>query len=227
MSIHDHYVALLAQAQHREAIRQCDPQAIREDLKKAGITNPNATYRFDPAKGFQLQHRWLVTSFSPRMHAKVQKGCKERGWAFNCPMGTVWQQVKHPKKGEPKKVAVEKPLFGTYGFLRPEEIGKGDLRSLERVDGLGGLVRLSISHEPVTVPMGEVERFGMAQADGEFDETRIRPPKVKKGDEVRILNGPFESFRGIVDMTIGERVKLLMGWLGPVDLPMDAVELVA
>ncbi len=223
MSVHDHYLSELARAQHREAVRQCDPAAIAEDLRKAGLSDPSAHYRLDPRQGFRLEHRWLVTSFAPRLHDKVRRRCDEVGWVFTCPMGKLWQDVKHPKKGEPKKVAVEKPLFGTYGFLRPKETGNGDVRALERVDGLGGLVRRSITHEPVTVPMGEVERFRAAEDEGIFDATRRGPPKFKALDRVR-ANFMGTWVEGLVEMTTGDRVKVLLGLLGSIDLPMDAVE---
>lgn len=226
MSVHDHYLSELARAQHREAVRQCDPAAIRDDLRRAGLTDPSAHYRFDPQQGFRLEHRWLVASFAPRMHDKVRRRCDDVGWVFTCPMGKVWQDVKRPKKGEPKRVGVERPLFGTYGFLRPKEAGNGDVRALERVDGLGGLVRRSITHEPVTVPMGEVERFQAAQDAGIFDATRDRPPKVSERDRVR-ANFMGTWVEGIVEMTTVDRVKVLLGLLGSIELPMDLVELVA
>lgn len=225
-TLDDHYLSLLCKAQHREAVRQCDPVAIREDLRKAGLTDPGAHYRFDPTAGFRLEHRWLVTNFSPRLHDKVRRGCDDRGWVFTCPMTTVWSYVKRPKRGEPKRVAAEKPLFGTYGFLRPKVVGRGDLRALERVDGLGGLVRRSITHEPVTVPMGEVERFQVAQDEGLFDATRDRPPKVKAMDRVMVdVMGTWVE--GLVEMTVGERVKVLLDMLGSIEVPDTAVELVA
>lgn len=222
-TIHDHYRDLLAKTQHREAVRQCDPEAIAADLRKAGLKDPKAHYRLDPQQGFRLEHRWLVTSFAPRLHDKVKRRCDEVGWVFTCPMAKEWRDVRQPKKGKPRRVAVERPLFGTYGFLRPKEDGNGDVRALERVDGLGGLVRRSISHEPVTVPMGEVERFRAAEETGLFDATRSRPPKVAVLDKVRAnLMGTWVE--GIVEMTTAERVKVLLGMLGSIDLPMEAVE---
>jgi transcription antitermination factor NusG len=202
------------------------PEDIRAAFKHATLLEPQPIAPAIAAEIVTTDHRWLVATFAPRLHDKVQRGCKEHGWVFTCPKSKEWQLVKRPQPGQPKKVAVERPLFGTYGFLRPDNRDPNWL-GLDRVDGLGALVRRPITKEPITVPLGEVEKFARLEAEGLFDATRSRPPKVKRLDKVLITGGPFAGIRGLVEMTVGERVKVLMDLLGAVDVSMDQVEAVA
>ena len=203
------------------------PEDIRAAFRHATLIEPQPIAPAVAAEVISVDHRWLVATFAPRLHDKVQRGCREHGWVFTCPKSREWSPVKRPKPGEAKKVAVEKPLFGTYGFLRPADVARPDWLSLDRVDGLGALVRRPMTREPVTVPMGQVERFARLEAEGLFDATRSRPPKVKRLDAVLITAGPFRGIRGLVEMTVGERVKVLMDLLGAVEVSMDQVEAVA
>ncbi len=202
------------------------PDDIRAAFRHATLIEPRPIAPAVEAEIVTADHRWLVATFAPRLHEKVERGCRERGWVFTCPKSREWSPVKRPKPGEPKKVAVERPLFGTYGFLRPAEATLPNWLALDRIDGLGALVRRPMTREPVTVPLGEVERFARLEAEGLFDATRSRPPKVKRLDKVLITAGPFAGIRGLVEMTIGERVKVLLDMLGAVDLSMDQVEAV-
>ena len=203
------------------------PDDIRAAFRHATLIEPQPIAPPIHAEVVTVDHRWLVATFAPRLHDKVQRGCKEHGWVFTCPKAKEWTPVKRPKPGQAKKVAVERPLFGTYGFLRPAEARQPNWLALDRVDGLGALVRRPITKEPITVPLGEVERFARLEAEGLFDATRSRPPKVKRLDAVLITGGPFKGVRGLVEMTVGERVKVLLGMLGVVDVAMDSVETVA
>ena len=200
------------------------PDDIRAAFKHATLIEPRPIAPAIAADVVTVDHRWLVATFAPRLHEKVQRGCAERGWVFTCPKSKEWQPVKRPKPGEPKKVAVERPLFGTYGFLRPAEATQPNWLALDRIDGLGALVRRPMTREPVTVPLGEVERFARLEAEGLFDATRSRPPKVKRLDAVMITSGPFQGIRGLVEMAVGERVKVLMNMLGAVEVSVDQVE---
>ena len=168
--------------------------------------------------------RWYVATFAPRLHDKVDRGLRDVGWDFACPMAKEWQAVARPKKGQPKRVAVERPLFGTYGFLHPADGAQSDFVAIEHVDGFGSLVRRATTHEPVRLPPGDLDRFKQLEADGFFDATRTRPPKVKRFDRVTGTSGPFQGVKGIVQMTMCERVKVLMDLLGVVEMSIEAVE---
>lgn len=170
--------------------------------------------------------RWYVGTFAPRLHDKVGRGLGEAGWDFACPMSREWHLVARPKKGEPKKVAKDRPLFGTYGFLHPQDGTEADFVALDRVHGFGGLVRRRTSRIPLRLPLGEIERFGALEANGVFDATRSRPPKVKPMDRVTVTSGPFQGLKALVEMTMGERVKVLMDMLGVVEMSMEQVEVV-
>ena len=215
------------------------PENIERAFLKAGVApkdreqiakhfpDKDSAYRFDEAEGWQQQHRWFVATFAPRLHEKVKRGAAEKGWVFACPMATEMREVplRLQKPKQPKKVAVDVPLFGTYAFLRPVNSNNPDFVAQERVDGLGKLLRRPMTRELVTVPMGQVERFMLLQQEGFFDKSRPNPPKVKRLDRIVVTAGPFEGIRAIVEMTAGERVKVLMEMLGSVELPIDAVEL--
>ena len=169
---------------------------------------------------------WYIGSFAPRLHEKVAKGLAEVGWLSYCPMATEWQDVKRPKPKEPRRIAVKRPLFGTYLLLHPAEGAIVDFQSLERIDGFGGLVKKPATHIAVRCRHNDedLERLRGLEEIGFFDNTRDRPPKVKHLDRILITEGPFKGLQGIVDKPMGERVKVLMEMFGVVDMPMDSVE---
>lgn len=195
-----------------------EPQPISPAIAAEVVTINDATLR-----------RWYVGTFAPRLHEKVGRGLGDIGWDFCCPMSTEWQAVplRLQKPGKPKKVAVKRPLFGTYGFLYPRDETKPNWMALDRVDGFGGLTRHGATKIPLRAPACDVDKFTALEAEGLFDATRSRPPKLKHLDRVLITSGHFAGLRGIVDKTAGEKARILLEMLGAVDLSVEAVEVCA
>lgn len=209
------------------------PADIRAAFKHADLIEPRPIASAISAETFVINdgalRRWYVGTFAPRLHEKVGKGLGDIGWDFCCPLSTEWQPVplRLQKPGKPKKMAIKRPLFGTYGFLYPKDETKPNWMALDRVDGFGGLTRHGATKVPLRARANDVEKFEQLEADGFFDATRSRPPKLKHFDRVLITSGHFAGLRGIVSMTVGERVKVLLDMLGAVEIPMDAAEAVA
>ncbi len=173
--------------------------------------------------------RWYVATFAPRLHEKVGRKLDDAGWDFRCPLATEWQTVppRLQRPGKPKKLAVKRPLFGTYAFVYPKDEMKPDWLVLDRIDGFGGLVKHSVTKVQLRASGGDVEKFSALEAEGLFDATRSRPPKLKHLDRVLITSGHFAGLRGIVDKTIGEKARILLELLGVVEMPMDSMEVCA
>ncbi len=224
-------LAALNEQQRRQRLREGRPEDITASFREHDILEPQARPNYDviPTEHVkvtlpQLQS-WYVASFAPRLAERVRRGLDEIGWDWYCPMLKEWQPVARPKKGEAKKVAVEKPLFGSYAFPSPRPGTPFDGVALERIDGLGHFVRAEGKHSaPTIVSLGEVEKWKRWESDGMFDGTRTRPPKVKRGDSVYFTSGPFEGWKALVEMATEDRVKVLMGMLGVVEVPMSQIE---
>ena len=209
------------------------PDDIRAAFKHASLIEPRPIGAAVQAEIVTIDdaslRRWYVGTFAPRLHEKVGKGLNDIGWDFRCPMSTEWQPVplRLQKPGKPKKVAVRRPLFGTYGFLYPQDEAQPNWMGLDRVDGFGGLTRHGATKIPLRAPASDVEKFSALEAEWLFDATRSRPPKLKHLDRVLITSGHFAGLRGIVDKTMGEKAKILLEMLGAVDLSVEAVEVCA
>jgi transcriptional antiterminator NusG len=117
-----------------------------------------------------------------------------------------------------KRVVSRRKTFPSYVLI--EMALDNDTQSL--VSGVTGVTRfVGSGQEPVALSETEVNRLL-----GQIDESKPREPlevPYKVGEHVKVIDGPFTDFTGVVDEVNGERGKLkvmvsIFGRATPVEL---------
>lgn len=161
--------------------------------------------------------RWYVVHTQPGAEARAVAHLERQGYRTFHPR--YRKTVRHARKC----VSIMAPLFPSYVFL-------GLDRSCDRwrsVNGTRGVVRLLAHGDvPSPVPCGVVEALqDRMDADGAIDFA----PCI--GQAVRVIEGPFEDFVGVLERLDGAgRVCVLLDILGravSVTLRREALDPVA
>jgi transcriptional antiterminator NusG len=100
---------------------------------------------------------------------------------------------------------------------------------VKRVQGVTGFVGSLEGRKPS--PLSSAELKGIMQKTGELKDEKVLRPKqnFSTGEHVKIIEGPFESFTGVVEEVNNEKTKLrvLVGIFGrstPVEVDFLQVE---
>jgi transcription elongation factor/antiterminator RfaH len=159
--------------------------------------------------------RWFVAHTQPKSECKAELHLGAQGFRTYLPQ--IQKTIRHARQLK----TVRAPLFPRYLFV---------ILNLERdrwlsVRSTVGISRLFTTQDgrPVPVPAGIVEAL-IDQSDGAV--TRLDASLVK-GQQVRILSGPFADFTGSLERLDGAgRVQVLLKLMGtavPVSLHRSAL----
>lgn len=121
-----------------------------------------------------------------------------------------------------KKVMREKVMFPNYIFVETNAIG--ELKYF--IKGLSGASGF------LTNRAGDVQPLTQAEVDKMLGQHQIAQEKEISntfvvGEEVKVLDGPFATFHGVIEEVNGQRVKvsvLIFGRKTPVELSVLQVE---
>lgn len=122
------------------------------------------------------------------------------------PMETV-TEIRDGKKREVKKKILPGYILVEIDF--PEDATwKNTYSKIKRIQGVTGFVSAMEGKKPQ--PMSAAEMKSIMQKTGEVPtEKEFRPKQnFQVGDEVKIIDGPFESFSGIIDEIDNVKSKL-------------------
>jgi len=159
--------------------------------------------------------RWFLVHTQPKSECKAQLHLGAQGFRTYLPQ--IQKTIRHARQLK----TIRAPLFPRYLFV---------ILDLERdrwlsVRSTVGISRLFTTQEgrPVPVPVGIVEAL-IEQSDGNL--TRL-DTRLVKGQQVRILFGPFADFIGTLERLDGaSRVRVLLKLMGtsvPVALHRSAL----
>ncbi len=148
------------------------------------------------------------------------QGLKHRFGQVLIPM----EEVTEMKKG--KKVKVNRKFFPSYVLVQLEL----DEEMLHLVNNIPGVTRfVGTGNRPVPVPDKEVDRI-LKRGETKTKETKeIREIPFHVGEQVKVIDGPFTDFNGVIDEINPERgkLKVMVGIFGretPVELDFLQVE---
>lgn len=175
--------------------------------------------------------RWYVVNVYSGSEKKVadsireqaiQKKLEDKIIDVLVPMETVVDAKKSLKKGE--KVNTERKFFPGYILVKMEMTDESQLmvQTTPRVSGfLGG------RNKPQPISNAEVERIMQQITEG------LENPQVEvtfeTGEQIRVTEGPFASFVGVVEDVDAEKSRLkvsvsIFGRYTPVELEFSQVE---
>ncbi|QMT31814.1 transcription termination/antitermination protein NusG [Alysiella filiformis] len=180
-----------------------------------------------------MAKRWYVVQAYSGFEKNVQKTLKER--IAREEMEDYFGQILVPveevvdiKNG--RKTLSERKFFPGYVLVEMEMTDSSWhlVKSTPRVNGfVGGTL-----HRPLPITQREVEAM-MAQVGNSSDTGSTKKPKPRVefdvGQQVRVNEGPFEGFDGVVEHVDYERNKLrvtvqIFGRETPVELEFNQVE---
>lgn len=154
----------------------------------------------------------------------------ELGFPVFVPAERVWTV----KRG--RRVQVAKPLFEGYIFPCVDPY-RQDWARLKHVDGVIDVLGAPRDREgiPSYIPSAIINALRRAQDAGIFDRTTPKPERFDVGETVRIDDGPFKGFNGLItefiakmrSATARKRAKLLvqfMGRMSAIEMDVTALE---
>jgi transcriptional antiterminator NusG len=148
------------------------------------------------------------------------QGLKHRFGQVLIPM----EEVTEMKKG--KKVKINRKFFPSYVLVQVEL----DEEMMHLVNNIPGVTRfVGTGNRPVPVSEKEVDRI-LKRGETKGKETKeVREIPFHVGEQVKVTDGPFADFNGVIDEINPERgkLKVMVGIFGretPVELDFLQVE---
>ena len=150
---------------------------------------------------FLDQLQWFLLKTKPRNEERVL--CHIKMANYHCFLPTYWKTSLWGRKRE------KKPLFPGYIFVHARL--KRDYHKLRYTRGVTSFVKFGGC--PVPVPEEVIEGLHSRMHDDGTVKMISKP--LKKGDRVKISEGPLAGFEGIFleSLKDGERVALLLNGL--------------
>jgi transcriptional antiterminator RfaH len=161
-------------------------------------------------------NRWYVVHSQPHAEARAVQHLRNQGFEVYFPR--YRRRRRHARRVE----TVLAPLFPRYIFVSMD-IEACQWRSINSTIGVHYLI--CDGEIPVPVPHGVIEDIRCREGDDGV--VMVAPTALRRGQMVRIVDGPFADLGGLFEeMVDEERVMLLLDILGrkvQVRIPIESV----
>lgn len=173
-----------------------------------------------------MDKRWYFVQVYSSMEKSVERALNERIGRSEMQeqFGRVMvptEEVVEMRNG--KRVVVERRLYSGYVLI---EMAMTDeswhlVKSTPKVSGFVG----GVGNKPHALPQADVDKI-LAHMNGERPRPKI---EFEVGESVRVTEGPFADFNGVIEEVNYDRNKLrvtvtIFGRATPVELGFDQVE---
>ena len=150
-----------------------------------------------------MSKEWFILQFKPNSHHQATKNLTRQGFEVFLPLHDTTSQKLS------RFINTSKPLFPGYMFIRFDRAGS----EWHKINNTYGVSRLITSNSKLKpIPTIFIDNLMMR-----YDLSgRLLPvEKLKKGDQVRILKGPFADFIATIETyTTEQRIWILMDLMG-------------
>ena len=158
----------------------------------------------------------------------IDAGDLSRDVVFDIKVPT--EEVTDVKDG--KKKTVTRKILPGYILVEmdlPDNGWKAACSAIRKSTGVTGFVGANLSNKPQPIPSEEVRRIMQRSGELKGDRQVRMKQTYTPGEQVKIIEGPFESFSGVIEEVNPEknRLKVMVGIFGrstPVDVDMTQVE---
>ena len=164
-----------------------------------------------------MSKEWFILQFKPNSHHQAAKNLNQQGFETFLPLNDTTSRKLS------RFVNTSRPLFPGYMFIRFDRAET----EWHKINNTYGVSRLITSNSilksiPTRFVDGLMKRYDLS---GKLLPTQ----KLKKGDQVTVLKGPFTNFIATVEKyEADQRIWILMDLMGrktKIKTPSDALKL--
>ena len=140
------------------------------------------------------------------------------------------EEVSDVKDG--KKKTITRKILPGYILIEmdlPDNGWNATCSGIRKITGVTGFVGSNLSNKPQPIPNEEVRRILQRSGELKGDRQVRMKQTYSQGEQVKIIEGPFESFSGVIEEVNAEKnkLKVMVGIFGrstPVEVEMTQVE---
>ena len=148
---------------------------------------------------------WYVVQTRPNNEARAEINLKRQGFTTYLPC--YQRQRRHARRTD----IVVRPLFPRYLFVQLD-LARDQWRSVQSTFGVSALV--AVGDRPAPLSSEVVEEIHAREGADGFVVLGL-PPGLKPGASVRMIDGLFADYQGVLDRIGDERrVSVLLSLLG-------------
>ena len=145
--------------------------------------------------------RWYVVHTQPQNELRAELNLRRQGFA------THLRSRRHSRRTE----AVARTLFPRYLFAALD-VARDRWRAVQSTLGISHIVLAG--DRPAPLPEGLVEEIRSRENESGVAVLGL-PASIKPGSQVRLIDGAFADYRGIIERVAGDRrVAVLLERLG-------------
>jgi len=150
-----------------------------------------------------MSKEWFVVQFKPNSHFQAAKNLNQQGFETFLPL------QNSTKQKTPQSRSNRKPLFPGYMFVTFNK-AKSNWHKINNTYGVSRLVTLNSKLKPI--PTLFVDNLKMRY---DLSGNLLPIKKLNKGDQVKVLEGPFADFIATVEAYETEQcIWILMDLMG-------------
>lgn len=174
-----------------------------------------------------MEKKWYIVQVYANFEKKVAEALRERAAALG--LGDAFGEILVPSEKvvnvrRGRKIDVDRKFFPGY-ILVEMELSDAAFHLVKNIPKVSGF--LGGDQEPTPVSQAEVQRIKNLTEEGR--DTRKSSLSFEVGEAVRVIDGPFLSFNGLVEEVDKERERLkvsvsIFGRATPVELEYNQVE---
>ncbi|MDB2320691.1 transcriptional activator RfaH [Amylibacter sp.] len=164
-----------------------------------------------------MSEEWFVLQFKPNSHNQAVKNLTRQGFATFLPLHSA------TSRRATRFISTAQPLFPGYMFVKFDRT-KSEWHKINNTYGVSRLITFNsiLKSIPITVVDSLMMRYDLSG--------KLLPiKKLKKGDQVTVLKGPFANFIATVEKyEADQRIWILMDLMGrktKIKTPLDNLTL--
>ena len=164
-----------------------------------------------------MSKEWFILQFKPNSHHQAIKNLNRQGFETFLPLHDTTSRKLS------RFINISKPLFPGYMFIKFDR-AESEWHKINNTYGVSRLITFNsiLKSIPTRFVDSLMKRYDLSG--------KLLPiQKLKKGDEVRVLKGPFANFIATVEQYEADhRIWILMDLMGrktKIQTPSDALKL--
>jgi transcriptional antiterminator RfaH len=149
--------------------------------------------------------RWYVVHTQAQGEERADVNLRQQGFVTYLPR--YLRARRHSRRTE----TVARPLFPRYLFVAMD-VARDRWRSVQSTFGVSNLV--VVGNDPIPLPDGVVDEIRAREGEQGFVKLGL-PAGIKPGSSVRLIDGVFAEYRGVLERLADDRrVTVLLNLLG-------------